>query len=468
MTRLLQPSILTEEEKAKCLIDVLGNNSKLTHSLQDKFFDKFTIEQIMGRAVLERVKGFLKILAVYDINKALDKWNEFEKCVTTPELVEAFINRFNAGLEKRIVESKLDLDTSRKDTLYKQTEAALREVLSAGPGPGESAKPAETGKSMSSKSSLGTGPDINDSVWEHYNAKAWKKWIEKTRYQERKNKLENNLRELEKLQQDVQEPSSKRTEAALREVLSAGPGPGEGAKPAETEKSMSERSLNDPDSNDEKRAKTRESVRKWRSKQKHEAKDVANKITETREKKKHQDEKIRTLHLKIFQHLSHDQSNSSKELKERIQALHLEIVHHLSQSGSDHVTTSQGSSGKRNIELGREHYSAKAWKARLEKTRYQERKNKLENNLRELEKLKQNVQELSSKAQQWKQEWKMIKAEGLMKEQQEVMSQQVVLPSHQTSDQLDVNGGPSDTQGFFKGLDELRFDEQRHDAPKPM
>ena len=62
----------------------------------------------------------------------------------------------------------------------------------------------------------------------------------------------------------------------------------------------------------------------------------------------------------------------------------------------------------------------------------------------------------------------MIKAEGLMKEQQEVMSQQVVLPSHQTSDQLDVNGGPSDTQGFFKGLDELRFDEQRHDAPKPM
>ena len=28
----------------------------------------------------------------------------------------------------------------------------------------------------------------------------------------------------------------------------------------------------------------------------------------------------------------------------------------------------------------------------------------------------------------------MIKAEGLMKEQQEVMSQQVVLPSHQTSD----------------------------------
>ena len=391
MTHLLQPSILTEEEKAKCLIDVLGNNSKLTHSLQDKFFDS-SIEQIMGRAVLERVKGFLKILAVLDINKALDKWNEFEKCVTTPELVEAFINRFNAGLEKRIVESKLDLDKSRKDTLYKQTEAALREVLSAGPGPGESAKPE---KSMSSKSSLGTGPDINDSVWEHYNAKAWKKWIEKTRYQERKNKLENNLRELEKLQQDVQEPSSKQTEAALREVLSAGPGQSK-------ELMTSERSLNDPDSNDEKRAKTRESIRKWRSKQKHEAKDVANKITETREKKKHQDEKIRTLHLKIVQH---DQSNSSKELKERIQALHLEIVHHLSQSGSDHVTTSQGSSGKRNIELQREQYSAKAWKAMLEKTRYQERKNKLENNLKELEKLQQDVQELSSKVRQWKQEW---------------------------------------------------------------
>ena len=299
----------------------------------------------------------------------------------------------------------------------------------------------------------------------------WKEWLEKKRYQERKNKLENNLGELEKLQQDVQEPSSKQTEAALREVQPSTrkrkqPSPNSsGCRKQSKELMTSERSLNDPDSNDEKRAKTRESIRKWRSKQKHEAKDVANKITETREKKKHQDEKIRTLHLKIVQH---DESNSSKELKERIQALHLEIVHHLSQSGSDHVTTSQGSSGKRNIELGREHYSAKAWKARLEKTRYQERKNKLENNLRELEKLKQNVQELSSKAQQWKQEWKMIKAEGLMKEQQEVMSQQVVLPSHQTSDQLDVNGGPSDTQGFFKGLDELRFDEQRHDAPKPM
>ena len=211
-------------------------------------------------------------------------------------------------------------------------------------------------------------------------------------------KQENNLRELEKLQQDVQEPSSKQTEAALRKVLSAGPGQSK-------ELMTSERSLNDPDSNDEKRAKTRESIRKWRSKQKHEAKDVANKITETREKKKHQDEKIRTLHLKIFQHLSHDQSNSSKELKERIQALHLEIVHHLSQSGSDHVTTSQGSSGKRNIELQREQYSAKAWKAMLEKTRYQERKNKLENNLKELEKLQQDVQELSSKVRQWKQEW---------------------------------------------------------------
>ena len=208
-------------------------------------------------------------------------------------------------------------------------------------------------------------------------------------------KQENNLRELEKLQQDVQEPSSKQTEAALREVLSAGPGQSK-------ELMTSERSLNDPDSNDEKRAKTRESIRKWRSKQKHEAKDVANKITETREKKKHQDEKIRTLHLKIVQH---DQSNSSKELKERIQALHLEIVHHLSQSGSDHVTTSQGSSGKRNIELQREQYSAKAWKAMLEKTRYQERKNKLENNLKELEKLQQDVQELSSKVRQWKQEW---------------------------------------------------------------
>ena len=133
---------LTEEEKAKHLIDVLGNNSKLIHSLQDKFFDKFTIEQIMGRAVLERVKGFLKILTGHDINKALSRWNEFEKCITTPEMVEALINRFNAGLEKRIVESKLDLDTSRKDTLYKQTEAALREALSAGPGPGEGAKPA--------------------------------------------------------------------------------------------------------------------------------------------------------------------------------------------------------------------------------------------------------------------------------------------------------------------------------------
>ena len=127
---------LTEEEKAKHLIDVLGNNSKLIHSLQDKFFDKFTIEQIMGRAVLERVKGFLKILTGHDINKALNRWNEFEKCITTPEMVEAFINRFNAGLEKRIIESKLDLDTSRKDKLYKQTEAALREVLSAGPGSG--------------------------------------------------------------------------------------------------------------------------------------------------------------------------------------------------------------------------------------------------------------------------------------------------------------------------------------------
>ena len=548
-------SKLTEEEKAKRLIDVLGDNSKLIHSLPDKFFDKFTIEQIMGRAVLERVKGFLKILTGHDINKALNRWNEFEKCITTPEMVEALINRFNAGLEQRIVQSKLDLDTLRKDTLYKQTEAALREALSAGPGPGESAKPAavayiEEKESVYSSQELlsvdgGTArvklanvnpPGIVDDgrTRQGCNLQSNSNSKDLTNSQHRFDysscESESSKKQLSHIESDHEivafdvtipsdpqqgnnpnpiitpvcrtRPNNKEgTEKSMSSKSSLGTGQdindsvcdevmtvlneqpstrkrkqpspnSSGCRKQSKELMTSERSLNAPDSNDEKRAKTRECIRKWRSKQNNEAKEVANKITETREKKKKQDERIRTLQLKIVEHLSHDQSdnktNSSKELKERIQALHLEIVHHLSQSGSDHVTTSQGSSGKQNIELGREQYSAKAWKAMLEKTRYQERKNKLENNLRELEKLQQDVQELSSKAQQWKQEWKMIKAEGLMKEQQEVMSQQVVLPSHQTSDQLDVNGGPSDTQGFFKGLDELRFDEQRHDAPKPM
>ena len=544
---------LTEEEKTERLREMLDNNSKLIHRLPEKFFEKFTIEQIMGRTVLERVKVFLKILGGHDINKALNKRNEFEKCITTPEMVEALINRFNAGLEQRIVQSKLDLDTLRKDTLYKQTEAALREALSAGPGPGESAKPAavayiEEKESVYSSQELlsvdgGTArvklanvnpPGIVDDgrTRQGCNLQSNSNSKDLTNSQHRFDysscESESSKKQLSHIESDHEvvafdvtipsdpqqgnnptpiitpvcrtRPNNKEgTEKSMRSKSSLGtgqdtndsvcdevmtvlneqpstrkrkqPSPNSSDYRKQPKELMTgEGSLNAPDSDDEKRAKTRESIRKWRSKQKHEAKEVANKITETREKKKKKDEKIRTLHLKIVKHLSHDRSdnktNSSKELEERTKALLLEINRHLSQSGSDHATkpTSQGSSGKQNIELGREQYSAKAWKAMLEKMRYQERKNKLENNLRELEKLQQDVQILSSKAQQWKRDWKMIKAEGLMKEQQ------VVLPSHQTSDRLDVNGGPSDTQGFFKGLDELPvdFDEQRHDTQTPM
>ena len=161
---------LPDEKKAGLLIESIGNNSKLKRGLQDKFFDKFTVEQMTGPTALTRVKDFLKKeLAGNDIDKALNKWDEFEECIKADtETVETFIDRFDAafttmaaanpglvmpsevkafmlvkrskvcGLEKKMVQSKLDF--TKKDTLYEQTETALREVLGAGPG--ESTKPA--------------------------------------------------------------------------------------------------------------------------------------------------------------------------------------------------------------------------------------------------------------------------------------------------------------------------------------
>ena len=70
---------LKEKEKAERLRKICGSNSKLVHSLQDKFFEKFAIEQIMGSKAMIRVKNFLRTLAAQDINKALDRWQEFER-----------------------------------------------------------------------------------------------------------------------------------------------------------------------------------------------------------------------------------------------------------------------------------------------------------------------------------------------------------------------------------------------------
>ena len=155
---------LPDDKMASLLIESIGNNCKLKRGLQDKFFDKFTVEEMTGPNALERVKSFLKKeLAGNDIEKALTRWDEFEECVkTSAESVEEFIDKYDAaftsmaaanpglvmpseikafmlvkrskvtGLEKKMVQSRLDF--TKKDTLYDQTETALREVLGDGPG----------------------------------------------------------------------------------------------------------------------------------------------------------------------------------------------------------------------------------------------------------------------------------------------------------------------------------------------
>ena len=152
------------DKVASLLIESLGNNCKLKKGLADKFFEKYSIEQMTGSGALELVKTFLKKeLAGNDIQKALSKWKDLEQCSRgNGELVEAFIDRFDSafttmaaanpglvmpseikafmlferskvsGLEEKMVQSRLDL--SKKDTLYDQTELALREVLGLGPG----------------------------------------------------------------------------------------------------------------------------------------------------------------------------------------------------------------------------------------------------------------------------------------------------------------------------------------------
>ena len=152
-----------DDKIGSLLIESLGNNSNLKKGLADKFFKKYTEEQMYGPGCLEVIEAFLKKeLAENDIQKAITRWNEFEECVIeNGELVETFIDRFDTsftamaaanpglkmtgeikafmlmkrskviGLERTMVQSRLDF--TKKDTLYEQTETALKEVLGQGP-----------------------------------------------------------------------------------------------------------------------------------------------------------------------------------------------------------------------------------------------------------------------------------------------------------------------------------------------
>ena len=149
---------------ATLLIESFGNKCILKKGLSDKFFEKYSEDQISGPDSLSVIEAFLKKeLAENDIQKAITKWNELELCARgSGELVETFIDRFDTtftamaaanpglkmpseikafmlmnrskivGLEQKMVQSKLDF--TKKDTLYEQTNLALRDVLGQGPG----------------------------------------------------------------------------------------------------------------------------------------------------------------------------------------------------------------------------------------------------------------------------------------------------------------------------------------------
>ena len=356
---------LTEEEKTERLREMLDNNSKLIHRLPEKFFEKFTIEQIMGRTVLERVKVFLKILGGHDINKALNKRNEFEKCITTPEMVEALINRFNAGLEKRIVESKLDLDTSRKDTLYKQTEAALREALSAGPGPGEGAKPAVAANVAVPQKE---GVFLTGGRRHNLARKAVKRKKTGKDLKRKKQKICDlgpesrapDSCDITKRKKDNLAERKQGDKAKVRSKVNNGAG---------------KRRLGTPDSYDEKRARqNRESVKKCKLKLKLEAEKVKEKVAELRKEKEN---------LEVIFSCGKESGHNTNCLQEDTSCTLTTI------EAPHDVPADQNTE----IEIGKQ-YSKRELKNMREKNRYhKEKANRRENQI-ELKKLQEDIHRL--------------------------------------------------------------------------
>ena len=72
------------------LIESFRNKCILKKGLSDKFFEKYSEDQLSGPDSLSGIEAFLKKeLAENNIQKAISKWNELELCARgSGELVE--------------------------------------------------------------------------------------------------------------------------------------------------------------------------------------------------------------------------------------------------------------------------------------------------------------------------------------------------------------------------------------------
>ena len=160
---------ISKKKKAAMLIQSLTNHSKFKRNLADKFLEQHSAEDLANDEALDLVKDYLdKELDKPEINKAVDKWNEFEECrKLSSESYEGYLDRFEraytavqsaskvslpqdirsfmflaragiVGVNRTIVMSKLDID--KKETLFDQLGKVVKETLG---GPGQKAGTSE-------------------------------------------------------------------------------------------------------------------------------------------------------------------------------------------------------------------------------------------------------------------------------------------------------------------------------------
>ena len=349
----LKQEMLEEYEPWSCI-----TSPRLMHSLQDES----TIEQIIGPTVLARVKEFLRTRD--NIDEALNKWNEFEKCIKTDTgMDQALINRFNVGLEKRIVH--LELDFIRKDTLYKQSEAALREALSAGPGPGEGAKPAVAANVAVPQKE---GVFLTGGRRHNLARKVVKRKKTGKDLKRKKQKICDlgpesrapDSCDITKRKKDNLAERKQGDKAKVRSKVNNGAG---------------KRRLGTPDSYDEKRARqNRESVKKCKLKLKLEAEKVKEKVAELRKEKEN---------LEVIFSCGKESGHNTNCLQEDTSCTLTTI------EAPHDVPADQNTE----IEIGKQ-YSKRELKNMREKNRYhKEKANRRENQI-ELKKLQEDIHRL--------------------------------------------------------------------------
>ena len=111
---------ISKRKKAAMLIQSLTNNSKFKKNLAEKFLEQHSAEALADDKALDLVKDYLdKELDKPEINKAVDKWNQFEECrKLSSESYEDYLDRFERAYTAVQSASKVSLPQDIRSIMF--------------------------------------------------------------------------------------------------------------------------------------------------------------------------------------------------------------------------------------------------------------------------------------------------------------------------------------------------------------